>query len=66
MSKTKEVIKLGEIDMTPKKSKPLTRKGLMNQVRNMKKAQGTENEWGYEALERLKAKAEALGITLEA
>ena len=66
MSKTKEVIKLGDIDMTPKKSKPLTRKGLMNQDRNMKKAQGTENEWGYEALERLKAKAESLGITLEA
>jgi|TARA_R100001510_G_C7472586_1_gene88196 hypothetical protein len=67
MPKTNEVIKLGEVDMPPKrKAKVLTRKGLMNQVRNMKRAQGTENEWGPEALSRLKAKAESIGITLEA
>ena len=50
---------------TPKKAKKVTRKGILNQVRNLKRAEGTENEWGGEARAKLKAKAATIGIEVQ-
>tara|TARA_R100000742_G_C4206110_1_gene33802 strand:+ start:161 stop:373 length:213 start_codon:yes stop_codon:yes gene_type:complete len=61
-----EVLKVAEVDMpTPKKTKKVTRKGILNQVRNMKRAEGTENEWGGHARAKLKAKAATIGIDVQ-
>ena len=61
-----EVLKVDEGEMpTPKKAKKVTRKGILNQVRNLKRAEGTENEWGGEARAKLKAKAATIGIEVQ-
>tara|TARA_R100001015_G_C4518879_1_gene88431 strand:- start:198 stop:407 length:210 start_codon:yes stop_codon:yes gene_type:complete len=66
-TKATEVITIEEVDITtPKrKTKKVTRKGILDQVRCMKRANGTENEWGPEARSRLAAKAASIGITLK-
>lgn len=48
----------------PREKKAPTKKGVLNKVRNCRKAEGRDNEWGPEAKARLVAEAAEFGITL--
>ena len=58
------------IDMTPLPTRPPrekqapTKKGVLLQISNCRKAEGRDNQWGQEAKERLAAQAAQFGITL--